>query len=67
MKRDEPSLVLSIDIRPVFQEVLDHLQIVVAGGKVEGGTVATLESRRIRGGQFSIKAGTDYKAHGTVC
>ncbi len=49
MERDESTLVLSIDISPIFEEVFGHLQVVVASCQVEGGTVATLESKRKKG------------------
>jgi hypothetical protein len=49
VERDESTLVLSIDISPIFEEVFGHLQVVVASCQVEGGTVATLESKRKKG------------------
>ena len=42
MQRDEPPLVLGIDVGPLLDQPLGHLHVVVACRQVEGGGVATL-------------------------
>jgi hypothetical protein len=39
---DKSSLVLSVNVCPIFEKKFGDLQVVVAGGQVEWGTVSSL-------------------------
>lgn len=42
VKRNEPALVLCVDVRPVLQEVFSHIQIIIAGRQVEWSRIPPL-------------------------
>ena len=47
VQRNEPALVLGVHVRPVFQQILGHVQIVVTGRQVERSRISTLSKTKV--------------------